>query len=167
MSYSIESERLLLRPFTIADAESYFQMTSDATIRKYVPYCWNENLEETQELILDYYSRGDFTRDFYVVIEDKISHQLVGAIIAVALRTKPLELDMAILIDAKHRQKGYMSEALEAFTRSVPKPAYLSFMIEKDNIASLKTVAKLPNIQEIPISGKTKEHERAFVLALK
>lgn len=166
MSYSIESERLLLRPFTIADAESYFQMTSDATIRKYVPYCWKKTLEEMKELILDY-SRGDFTRDFYVVIEDKKSHELVGAIIAVALRTKPLELDMAILIDVNHRKKGYMSEALKAFSRSVPKPAYLSFMIKEENIASLKTIAKLPNIQEFPILGENKEHERAFVLALK
>lgn len=166
MSYSIESERLLLRPFTIADAESYFQMTSDATIRKYIPYGWKKTLEEMKELILDY-SRGDFTRDFYVAIEDKKSHELVGAIISVALRTKPLELDMSILIDAKHRQKGYMSEALEAFNRSVPKPAYLSFMIKKDNIASLKTIVKLPNIQEVPVLGENKEHERAFVLALK
>lgn len=167
MSYSIETERLLLRPFTIADAESYFQMTSDATIRNYIPYCWTENLEETQQLILDYYSRGDFVRDFYIGIEDKNSHELVGAIIAVALKTNPLELDMSIFIDAKHRQKGYMSEALKAFTQSVKKPAYMSFMIKEDNIASLKTVAKLPNIQELPISGNSKEHEKAFLLVLK
>lgn len=167
MSYSIESERLLLRSFTLTDAECYFQMTSDAAIRKYVPYCREEDLYSTKELIRDYYMKCDFARDFYVAIESKETHQLVGAIIAVATKTYPLELDMSILIGSNYRRLGFMSEALEAFAKTVPRPAYLNFMIERDNIASLSTVSKLENIEEIPIFGHFKKDHRAFTLALK
>lgn len=164
MSYSIESERLLLRPFTIADAEEYFQMTSDATIRYYIPYCWKKTVEKTRDLISTYYSNGDCSRDFYLLLENKDSKELIGAIIATATKTNPLTLDMSILIKVDYRQKGYMSEALSAFIRSLPKPAYLTFMIKEDNIASLKTIAKFSGIKEYQISGENYENERYFVL---
>lgn len=164
MSYSIESERLLLRPFKLADAEEYFQMTSDATIRHYIPNCWKKTIEKTRDLISTYYLHGDFSRDFYIIIEDKISHEIIGAIIAVATRTKPLDLDISFLIKAEKRKQGYMYEALEAFMRSVPKPAYLTFMIKEDNIASLNTISKFPIVREYKISGKPYENERFFVI---
>lgn len=164
MSYSIESERLLLRPFKLADAEEYFQMTSDATIRHYIPHCWKNTIEKTRDLISKYYLHGDFSRDFYIIVEDKFSHEIIGSIIAVATRTKPLDLDISFMIKAEKRNQGYMFEALEAFMRSVSKPAYLTFMIKKDNVASLKTIAKFPVTREYKISGKNYENEIFFVI---
>ena len=164
MSYSIESERLLLRPFKLADAEEYFQMTSDATIRHYIPNCWKNTIEKTRDLISTYYLHGDFSRDFYIIIEDKFSHEIIGAIIAVAMRTKPLDLDISFFIKAEKRNQGYMFEAIEAFMRSISKPAYLTFMVKEDNIASLNTIAKFPIARKYKISGKPYEKELFFVI---
>ena len=167
MSYSIETDRLLLRSFKQTDAESYFQMTSDTAIIQYVPYCREETLSSTTELICDYYMKCDFVRDYYVAIESKYTHELVGAIIAVATKTSPLELDMSILIGANYRRLGYMSEALNAFIQNISRPSYLNFMIERQNIASISTVSKLADIKEIPIFGQFKEDHRAYTLVLK
>lgn len=147
MRYSTESQRLILRSFTLADSEAYFEMTQDPDIRKYVPNSYGDTLEETQNLIKDYI-KGDCVRDFYLVLEEKSTHELIGAIIAT---TCPFysQIDMCIMSRADCRRKGYIIEALYAFISTLPKHTKLNFLIEKDNENSLSTVSKLSGIKEV------------------
>lgn len=155
MNFVVESERLLLRQFELADVGEYYQMTLDPLIRLYVPFACENSIEETYEAFEICYSVKNNPYDFYLILEDKISKKIVGAIISTATTTSPLVLDVDILIGADYRKKGYMFEALSAFKDALPKETELLFSIKKENIASLKTVTKLPGIVEVPLTEKS------------
>lgn len=152
MNFVVESERLLLRQFDLADVGEYYQMTRDPLIQHYVCYACENTLEDTYEAFEMCYSVKDNPYDFYLILEEKTSHKIVGAIISTAIKTDPLILDVSILTEANHRKKGYMFEALTAFKDAVPKSTELLFSIKKENLASIKTVTKLSGIVEKPLT---------------
>lgn len=154
MNFVIESDRLVIRQFTVEDAPAYHQMTRDKDIQIYVPYACAETYEETLETIRDYYSVTDFKYDYYLVLEEKGTGKLVGAIIATALTTSPLNLDICIFTEQSMRRKGYMFEALCAFKDAIPKGTTLLFTIAHRNIASYRTVSKLIGIKDTPFPGE-------------
>ncbi len=162
MNFIVESERLFIRPFRIADTEEYYQMTRDSLIQTYVPFACEETIEEVYKTIDNYYSNGDCVNDFYLVLEEKTSHKLVGAIIATAKTTTPLVLDVCILTDSFNRKKGFMFEALSAFKNALPKSTELLFTVDRENIASKNTILKLPGVIEKPFSGKQHEYFHCF-----
>ena len=50
---TLETERLILRPLTVNDAEEAFKnWTSDDEVSKYVRWSTHKNVEETKEYIL-------------------------------------------------------------------------------------------------------------------
>ena len=50
---TLETERLILRPLTVKDAEEAFKnWTSDDEVSKYVRWSTHKNVEETKEYIL-------------------------------------------------------------------------------------------------------------------
>ena len=51
MNFVVESERLLLRQFEIADVEEYYQMTRDPLIQYYVSFACENTIEETLNAI--------------------------------------------------------------------------------------------------------------------
>lgn len=157
MNFVIESDRLVIRQFTVEDAPAYHQMTRDKDIQIYVPYACEETYEETLETIRDYYSVSDLKYDYYLVLEEKGTGKLVGAIIATALTTSPLNLDICILTEKSMRRKGYMYEALCAFKDALPKGTTLLFAIAQGNVASYRTVSKLVGIKNTPFSGELSE----------
>ena len=59
-----------------------------------------------------------------------------------------------ILTAAEYRRQGYMFEALLAFIDALPKGTELLFAIRKENLASIKTVTKLPGIVEKPLANQ-------------
>ena len=72
MSILIYTPRLILRPFKLADAKDYYNITRDSEIKKYVSYACPDSISETIENIKSCYSQADFERDFYLIIEEKI-----------------------------------------------------------------------------------------------
>ena len=154
MNFVVESERLLLRQFDLADVGEYYQMTQDPLIQHYVSFACENTIEETYEAFEMCYSVKDNPYDYYLILEDKNTHKIVGAIISTALTTVPLVLDMCILTEASQRKKGYMFEALLAFIEVLPKSTELQFSIRKENIASIKTISKLPGIIEKTLSER-------------
>ena len=162
MNFVVESERLLLRQFELADVGEYYQMTLDPLIRTYVPFACENTIEETYEAFEVCYSVKDNPYDFYLILEEKNSKKIVGAIISTAIKTEPLVLDVCILTNANYRQKGYMTEALLAFKDALPKSTELLFSIKKENFASLKTITKLPGIIKKPLT----DHAEFFQYSL-
>ena len=154
MNFVVESERLLLRQFALADVEEYYQMTRDPLIQHYVSHAYETSLEETYEAFEMSYSVKNNPYDFYLILEHKITHKIVGAIISTATKTSPLILDVGILTAAEYRRQGYMFEALLAFKDAIPKNTELLFAIRKENIASINTITKLPGIVEKPLAGQ-------------
>lgn len=156
----LETERLIMRPFEKSDANRYFEITRDFAVRNYVPNACPETLEEAIDDIERYYSKGDWIHDFYIVLEDKESQDIVGALIACEDVFK--RYDMSIITAKEYRKMGYMTEALEAFRKLVEKKI-LIFSIERDNIPSLKTVEKL-KCKEITKYNSRTSNFRVFKL---
>ena len=93
----IQTERLQLRPFTLGDAEEYFKIVSSSQeIQEFVPFAYESTIEEMRQAISECYSVGNFKDDFYFIIEEMISHKIMGAIIAVRIFEK--NLDLSILL---------------------------------------------------------------------
>lgn len=150
MTKIAESERLLLRRFKTSDVEAYYQITRDKSIQDFVPYAYVSNYLEANQRIQDYI-HADFKNNMYIAIEDKESKYLIGAILAT--RSLGNVFDIIIFIDIKHRNKGYMSEALSLFIPTMPHGSELIFVVDKCNTASYKTVTKLSGIKEKPFNG--------------
>lgn len=162
MNFVVESERLQLRQFELSDVEEYYQMTLDPLIQTYVPFACEQTLENTYEAFEMCYSVKNNPYDFYLILENKTSRKIVGAIISTAITTTPLSLDVCIFTGAEYRRQGYMLEALLAFKDALPKSTKLIFTVDKENQASLNTIRKLPNVVETPAS-ETKHFIRFFL----
>lgn len=145
--FPIETERLVLRPFKKSDAFDYLKLTLDEDIHRYVPYACPSDLKESQSNIKEYYMRADFYHDFYLVIEAKATHKMVGSLIVT--QNMNHEYEMSLIISNLHRRKGYMSEALKSFIDTMPRGSELLFRIEKDNKPSYGMVSKIRGIKDI------------------
>lgn len=143
----ILTKRLKLRPFNAGDAEDFFYITRDSEIQKYVPYAWAKSIKETKRDIELYYSQGDFKNDFYFLLENKETKDLIGALIAT--RTLARKFEVALIIGKQFRRQGYMREALEGFIKNMEKGSILVFNVEEENEASIRTIQSLSRLREI------------------
>lgn len=149
MEFSIETQRLLLRPFSAEDAFAYFQMTRDPEIQQYIPGACPDTLEETHHHIEDYYTKCDFKHDFYLLMEEKHSHQIVG-FIEITLGPRGKDFDCCYFIHKRHRRNGYLKEMLPAFLEKVYSPGMeIYFSIESSNTPSLSFIHTMDNMSEI------------------
>lgn len=143
----ISTNRLILRPFQVEDAKCFFEITQDEAIKEYVPYASSESVEAAKQDIITYYENGDFIHDFYFIIELQSTHEIIGALIVTQNLEK--EFDMSLVISKNHRNKGYMSETIQAFMQSVPSNSHLVFLVNENNQASLSLMSSL-KIPEVP-----------------
>lgn len=144
---SLETSRLLLRPFLMKDAKEYFTLTRDEFIKKYVPGASPDTLQEIEELFSTYYLNGDFIHDFYFIIENKKTHDIVGAI-HITENFSRKDFSCAYFIGAKYRKQGYMKEALTDLFETIifTKPVF--FVIEPENIPSQNLIHQIRGVHE-------------------
>lgn len=142
----INTNRLVLRPFQIEDASSFYEITQDKSIKEFVPCASPESVEEAKHDIMTYYSKGDFVHDFYLIIELKSSKEIIGALIVT--QNIDSEFDMCLVISRDYRHKGYMSEAIKAFMETMPSNSHLIFLVKEENQASLALMSYL-KIKEV------------------
>lgn len=136
----INTNRLILRPFKVEDATSFYEITQDKAIKEYVPYASPESVEESQQYIITYYANGDFIHDFYFIIELQSTHEIIGSLIVTQNLEK--EFDMSLVISKKHRCNGYMAETIQAFIKSMPSNSHLIFLVNENNQASLNLMKR-------------------------
>ena len=146
----IQTERLQLRPFTLGDAEEYFKIVSSSQdIQEFVPFAYESTVDEMRQAISECYSVGNLKDDFYLIIEE-----IIGAIIAVRIFGK--NLDLSILLGRDFRHKGFMFAAMKGFINYLKGTnySYLSLCINNKNIASQNLAHKLGAVKVGEIKGK-------------
>lgn len=143
----IETERLRIRPFEVSDAEWYFKVTKDRAIKKYLLFAHPSSVKDSVRMIWQYYSKDGFIYKFSFVLENKESHERLGALMMEQNLDESLGISM--LIAKEHRRKGYISEVIEGVVRHLPNGNVLKFSIDRQNEASLMAVQKLDKIVEI------------------
>ncbi len=142
----LESERLVLRKFTIEDAENAFQnWMSNDEVTKFLRWESHKNIDETK-MILNSWIK-DYEKDaFYQwAIEIKDLGEVIGTISVVDMDEKIDMVHIGYCIGSDWWSKGYTSEALALiipFFFEKVKVNRLETQYDPNNIASGKVMEK-------------------------
>ena len=143
MLVSLETNRLLLRPFTILDAKCMYQnWTSDEEVTKYVTWNKHQNIEETLNLLNIWIKQYEKEERINFAIELKENKELIGAIDVVGyLEGIPV---LGYCLSKKYWNKGYISEACNKVINFLFSIGHNKIIIDAqvENIASNKVIQK-------------------------
>ena len=138
----VETERLLLRPVTLDDAEEMFAYASDKDNTRYT-FLTNQNLEETKNNIAQFYLANPLGR---WGIELKSTGEFIGTIDLHKIAPVLKKAAIGYIINKKYWNQGLTTEA----NRAVIELAFekigmnkLTALYDKDNPASGKVMEKL------------------------
>ena len=104
MQERFETERLLLRPFSLKDSSDVFEYASDEKTVEYLTWYAHKNIDESKKIIQTIY----IPTNVYC-IELKIEHKCIGAF---EPRIFPNKASFGYVLNKKYWNKGYMSEVL-------------------------------------------------------
>ena len=137
----VETERLLLRPVTLDDAEEMFDYASDIENTRYT-FPTNQSLEETKNNIAQFYLANPLGR---WGIELKSNGQFIGTIDLHKIDPALKKAAIGYIINKKYWNQGLTTEA----NRAVIELAFekigmnkLTALHDKDNPASGKVMEK-------------------------
>ena len=112
----IETDRLILRPFTLDDAEAMFRnWAGDDEVTKYLTWPTHSSMEVSKMVLEDWtshYSEPDFYNWAIVLREN--GPEPIGSIAAVHIKEKTRCATMGYCMGRAHWGKGIMPEALSA-----------------------------------------------------
>lgn len=109
---TLETERLILRKFTLDDVEAVFKnWGSDLNVTKYVSFAPHKKIEETKEIISMWIS--EYADDnFNWIVELKETHEVVGNISVNEKSRKHNNCEIGYVYGSKFWGNGYATEAL-------------------------------------------------------
>ena len=115
---TIETERLILRPFTLADAEVMFRnWASDPEVTKYLSWPTHDSVEVSRWVLGDWcshYGEPDFYQ--WAIVLKELGEP-IGSIAAVRSNNEAKWVEIGYCIGPKWWRRGYVSEALNALIR--------------------------------------------------
>lgn len=149
MKLNLETERLLLRPFKIEDAESmFYNWANDYEVTKYMTWNPHKNIEETKEKLsvwIEQYEKPERI-NFAIVLKD--NNELIGGIdVCGYIESNPV---IGYTLSRKYWNKGYMTEACKEVIRFLFSLGYSTIRIDAvvDNIGSNKVIKKCGGIYQ-------------------
>ena len=116
---TLETERLILRRFTVEDAEAMFRnWCADPDVTKYLMWPTHNSIDESRKVLediwLSYYDEPNF---YQWAIEVKDIHEPIGSIGVVKSDDKTQMVHIGYCIGKAWWHKGYTSEALIRLVR--------------------------------------------------
>ncbi|QQQ34581.1 GNAT family N-acetyltransferase [Streptococcus mitis] len=148
----VETERLLLRPVTLDDAEEMFDYASDKDNTRYT-FPTNQSLEETKNNIAQFYLANPLGR---WGIELKSNSQFIGTIDLHKIDPILKKAAIGYIINKKYWNQGLTTEANRAVIKLAFENIGMNKLIalhDKDNPASGKVMEK---------SGMRFSHEEPY-----
>ena len=111
----IETERLILRPFTLSDANDMFKnWTSDDEVTKYLTWPTHSSIE-VSEMIIDSWVAGyEDSRYYQWAIELKESHEVIGSISLMNVDDEKECGEIGYCIGRRYWNQGIVTEAFQA-----------------------------------------------------
>lgn len=113
---TIETDRLILRRFTMADAEPMFRnWASDDAVTKHLTWPTHASVEVTEAVLTDWttsYAKDDFYN--WAIVLKENGPEPIGNISVVHVKEKTLCATMGYCMSRAHWGKGVMAEALTA-----------------------------------------------------
>lgn len=112
----IETDRLILRPFTLDDAEAMFRnWAGDDEVTKYLTWPTHTGVEVSRMVLSDWtshYAEPDFYN--WAIVLKENGPEPIGSIAAVHIKEKTRCATMGYCMGRTHWGKGIMPEALSA-----------------------------------------------------
>ena len=110
---TLESERLILRKFTIEDADEMFMnWTSDSEVAKYMRWNAHKTVDETKEILRNRVERYNNLNTYHWAIVLKGNDMLVGNIAMMISNENDMCGEVAYCIKRQHWGKGIITESL-------------------------------------------------------
>ena len=112
-SFTIETERLTLRPFELTDLESIHEYASDKANTEYMVYLPNNSKEETEQflkrVVAEWKNDNPQCYEFAIILDG--TH--IGAVSA-SLSEDKYECELGWIIHKDYQHRGYATEAAKA-----------------------------------------------------
>lgn len=145
-TYTLETERLILRQFTIGDADEMFRnWASCERVTKYLTWVPHSSIEVTQKILEEWINSYKNTEYYNWGIYHKKDSQLIGSIGAVDIDNDNERITIGYCIGENWWGKGLTSEAfisvIKFFFEDINAERIQSYF-HKDNIASGKVMEK-------------------------
>ena len=139
----IETERLILRKLRKDDAEAmYKNWDNDPEVAKYTLWVASKSIKETKKLIDMWLKEEKENKVIRFIITEKGKDEPIGSIDTFEFVNGYPEIGYCL--SRKYWNKGYMSEACNAFINYLFTLGYKKVLIRADtrNIGSLKVIEK-------------------------
>ena len=115
---TLETERLILRPFKLSDAEAmYNNWANDPDVTKYLTWQPHKDVEETRGVISRWIKEAEDPENYQWAIVLKEIGEPIGSISVVALVNERDIVSIGYCIGKKWWHQGITSEAFEAVIR--------------------------------------------------
>ena len=112
---TIETERLILRPFTMEDAEPMLRnWASDPEVTKYLTWPAHGNVEISRWVLLDWTSQYEKPDYYQWAMVLKETGEPIGSIAAVKVNDSAQWVEIGYCLGRNWWRQGIMSEALRA-----------------------------------------------------
>jgi len=143
MKYTLETERLILRPFKETDVNDMFNnWASDPEVSKYMTWNHHENIETTKTIInmwIEQYEKPERI-NFGIVLKE--TNELIGGIdVCGYIDGVPV---VGYVLSRKHWNNGYMTEAFLEVIKLLKSLGHDKIKIDaaQENIGSNKVIQK-------------------------
>lgn len=139
---SIESSRLLLRPFRLEDAQEMFAYSGNPENMKFV-FGAHLSVEEVREFIANHFMKNPLGK---WAIELKSEHKMIGSIHFVKLSEKKRTAEIGYVLNKAYWNQGLLTEALQLLTEFSFEQFGLKtvdLLIDEENSASQKVAQKV------------------------
>lgn len=142
----IETERLILRDASVDDAEDMFEYAKLEEVTKYLSWKPHISVKDSEKL-LEMLGKEAKEKDSYVfkVVVLKENDKMIGTIDARLFGEGLKDAEFGYCLNPKYWNKGYMSEALQAFMEALHKEHRIENIFgsfERENIASKRVMQK-------------------------
>ena len=143
MRRTLETDRLILRPFESSDALSiYNNWASDPEVTKYLTWNTHESIETTKKVLDIWVNQYEKPERINFAITLKDTNELIGGIDVVGyIDNIPV---IGYVLSRKYWNNGYMSEAFQTVLEFLFSLGYEKVRIDAlvNNIASNKVIIK-------------------------
>jgi ribosomal-protein-alanine N-acetyltransferase len=112
---TIETERLILRRFELADADAIFNnWANDDEVTKYMRWETHKNIEETKNVVSSWIENYNSPECYHWGLSIKSTGQLIGSIGAGAIDKNDNKCEIGYCIGREFWSMGFTTEAVKA-----------------------------------------------------
>ncbi|MBN2541019.1 MAG: GNAT family N-acetyltransferase [Bacilli bacterium] len=138
---TLETERLILRPFKLSDLDDFFEYCSLETVGPNAGWSVHKNKEESKTIIEGFIKKGDV-----LALVDRFDNKVIGS---VGLHQKPdefgnMQTEIGYVLSTPYEGRGLMTEAV----RRVLEHAFLELDIDLIHVYHFKENKKSRRVIE-------------------